>query len=158
MLMYGTDHWHVVCRSSLASVYTDSTICSVLDTFHAAICCHILYHYMVSNYLNVMAILSPVWCVFVSLFSDIFLTHPVGALSCVLPSPPQIFLVSRSAFPKVLVTITVSSPLPQLGQYNSTVSSLSATSLYGGTRDPLSFYSLIDEDALQLIRTTRISM
>ncbi|KAF8883938.1 hypothetical protein CPB85DRAFT_1493353 [Mucidula mucida] len=57
-----------------------STICSVLDTFHAAICCHILYHYMVSNYLNVMAILSPVWCVFVSLFSDIFLTHPVGAL------------------------------------------------------------------------------
>ncbi|KAF9016953.1 hypothetical protein BDZ89DRAFT_390548 [Hymenopellis radicata] len=37
----------------------------VLDTFHAAICCHILYYYMVSNYLNVLAILAPVWSVIV---------------------------------------------------------------------------------------------
>ncbi|KAK7458146.1 hypothetical protein VKT23_010054 [Stygiomarasmius scandens] len=34
-----------------------------LDTFDSALNCHILYHYLVSNYLNALAIVIPVWYV-----------------------------------------------------------------------------------------------
>ncbi|KAG6836349.1 hypothetical protein H0H93_008905 [Arthromyces matolae] len=33
----------------------------VLDTFDAALNCHILYYYLVTNYLNPLAIAKPVW-------------------------------------------------------------------------------------------------
>ncbi|TFK34663.1 hypothetical protein BDQ12DRAFT_689355 [Crucibulum laeve] len=37
----------------------------VLDTFDSALNAHILYHYMVSNYLNPLALLLPVWSVII---------------------------------------------------------------------------------------------
>jgi len=40
-----------------------------LDTFDSALNIHILYHYMVSNYLNVFALAKPTWFVFPKDFS-----------------------------------------------------------------------------------------
>lgn len=37
----------------------------ILDTFDTALCCHILYHYLVSNFLNPAAMTSPVWSILV---------------------------------------------------------------------------------------------
>jgi len=35
-----------------------------LDTFDSALNIHILYYYMVSNYMNIFALFKPTWCVF----------------------------------------------------------------------------------------------
>lgn len=36
-------------------------LCRILDTFDSALDCHILYFYLVSNYLNALAIAKPIW-------------------------------------------------------------------------------------------------
>ncbi|KAF7984184.1 hypothetical protein HWV62_16874 [Athelia sp. TMB] len=52
----------------------------ILDTFDTALCCHILYHYLVSNFLNPAAMASPVWSILTS-FAELKAVITVRAFS-----------------------------------------------------------------------------
>ncbi|PFH51600.1 hypothetical protein AMATHDRAFT_46947 [Amanita thiersii Skay4041] len=77
-----------------------------LDTFDSALNAHILYYYMVSNYLNPLAIMKPVWSVIVS---EAFLMSPdisrTPSSSLLLQDPCSHHTCS---VPLLIVMITVS--------------------------------------------------
>ena len=53
----------------------------ILDTVDTALCCHILYYYLVTNFLNPAALASPVWSILVCVYAcrSCTLTDLMGA-------------------------------------------------------------------------------
>lgn len=80
---------------------------SALDTFDSALNVHILYFYMVTNYLNPMALLKPVWCV----GSIVTLSSYISCASCIRSVIVRIHYFqfpSLISLYKIHVAITVS--------------------------------------------------
>jgi hypothetical protein len=66
----------------------------VLDTFDSALNGHILYHYLVSNYLNPLALLVPVWSVIVHVAITSVSNFIIRAMFCL-----RVFRLSKGNIP-----------------------------------------------------------
>jgi hypothetical protein len=65
-----------ICLPPICNMFLLTFISRILDTVDSTLNIHILYHYMVTNYLNPLALQDPVWYVFNDIQGRHQASHP----------------------------------------------------------------------------------